>query len=160
MSKEIFQIKTYSLKNLKRVAYLIAEEIKIPASIILEGDLASGKTTLIRELAYFFRIDKMKVDSPTFTIVNNYSGRIKRSRLNFNHFDLYRIEDTKDLISLPFDYFFKGKYINCFEWGKKFLPTIFEYSERVYIINITADNYLKNEEFRRINLSVVENSDI
>lgn len=156
MTKSIFQVKTYSLKNLKRIAYLIAEEIKIPASIILEGDLASGKTTLIRELAYFFKIDKMKVDSPTFTIVNNYYGRIKHTRLNFNHFDLYRIEDIHQLIALPFDYFFKGKYLNCFEWGKKFLPTIFEYSERTYIINIEADNLRENEEFRTIKLSVVE----
>ncbi len=148
-------LKVYKLKDLKRAASNILSEIKFPSSIVFEGALGSGKTTLIREIASFLRIDRLKISSPTFNLVNEHQGKLENRRIRFNHFDLYRIEEPKELIELPFDYFFKGNYINCFEWGKNFLPTIHDFSERVYIIQIAHDNFGK-EEFRIINLFQIE----
>ncbi|HPC38206.1 MAG TPA: tRNA (adenosine(37)-N6)-threonylcarbamoyltransferase complex ATPase subunit type 1 TsaE [Exilispira sp.] len=156
MEKSILISKTFYLKNLTRIANYIIEEIKIPASVILEGDLASGKTTLIKEIAHCIRIDRSKISSPTFTIVNNYRGKLKKNIIYFNHFDVYRLEDADELINLPLDYFFKGKYLNLFEWGKKFLPTIYEYSERTYFITINREDSTQNDQFRIINLSLIE----
>jgi tRNA threonylcarbamoyladenosine biosynthesis protein TsaE len=53
---------------------------------LLVGDLGAGKTTLTRGLAAGFGVDPDDVSSPTFTLVNRYSGRIP-----VYHIDLYRI---------------------------------------------------------------------
>ncbi len=159
MIKLIFKFKVYKLDHLPRLTYQIISLIKLPSTIILEGNLASGKTTLIRELASKLRINKSNVSSPTFNIVNQHKGRFNGQIINFNHFDLYRIDNEFDLINLPFDYFFKNKYLNCIEWGEDYLSTIYEYSERVYMVEIIRDDNIKNEEFRIINLYLVENID-
>lgn len=160
MEKVIILSKISKLKNLPRIANNIIYEIKFPCTIIFEGELASGKTTLIKEIAGLLRINKTNISSPTFNIVNQYKGRLKNKKILFNHFDLYRIDDFEQLISLPFDYFFRGSYINCIEWGRKFLPSIYEYSERLYLIEIFREDIIKekdiNEEFRIIRLSLIE----
>jgi len=160
LANKILNIKTNKLKNIQRVAKQILCEIKLPSSIIFEGDLASGKTTLIRELAYCLRIDKIKVSSPTFTLVNEYKGKLKGNLLNFNHFDLYRIEDVSELVELPLDFFYNKNYLNCFEWGKRFIHTIYEYSERLYLISITRESHTENEENRIFELYSIDEIDL
>jgi tRNA threonylcarbamoyladenosine biosynthesis protein TsaE len=61
---------------------------KIPAHILLYGDLGAGKTLFAKGLADGFGVNDVdEVSSPTFTIINQYSGRVK-----IYHIDLYRIE--------------------------------------------------------------------
>lgn len=156
MEKILLQLKVFSLKNLRRTADSIISEINLPATIIFSGDLASGKTTLIREIVSIFRIEKIKVDSPTFNIVNQYKGKLKNFKIFINHFDLYRLDDLKELIDLPLDFYFKKNYLNLIEWGEKFLPQLLEYSKNLYIVNITRDNSLENEQMRIINLSLYQ----
>lgn len=156
MEKIILQLKVFSLKNLRRTADSIISEINLPATIIFSGDLASGKTTLIREITSIFRVDKIKVDSPTFNIVNQYSGKLQNIKIFINHFDLYRLDDLKELIDLPLDFYFKKNYLNLIEWGEKFLPQLFEYSKNLYIVNIARDNSLENEQMRIIKLSLYQ----
>src|SRR5947208_15523897 len=69
----------------------LASKSKIPAHILLYGDLGAGKTVFAKGLAEGFGvIDVDEVSSPTFTLINQYSGRIK-----IYHIDLYRIETGK-----------------------------------------------------------------
>jgi len=53
----------------------------------LVGELGTGKTCLVRGLAEGLGITPRKVRSPTFTLVNEYSG----GRLLLYHIDLYRL---------------------------------------------------------------------
>jgi tRNA threonylcarbamoyladenosine biosynthesis protein TsaE len=67
----------------------LAESLPLPAHILLFGDLGAGKTTFTRGLAMGFGIEVVDdVSSPTFTLINQYKGRVK-----VYHIDLYRIED-------------------------------------------------------------------
>src|SRR5262250_1827917 len=66
----------------------LAESLPIPAHILLYGELGAGKTIFAKGLADGFGVvDVDEVSSPTFTLINQYRGRVK-----IYHIDLYRIE--------------------------------------------------------------------
>jgi tRNA threonylcarbamoyladenosine biosynthesis protein TsaE len=66
----------------------LAESLPIPAHILLYGDLGAGKTIFAKGLASGFGVaDADEISSPTFTLINQYSGRVA-----IYHIDLYRIE--------------------------------------------------------------------
>lgn len=58
--------------------------------ILLEGDLGSGKTTLVQGIGIGLGITESIV-SPTFTLINEYT----EGRLPLYHFDLYRLESPE-----------------------------------------------------------------
>ena len=66
----------------------LAQSLQFPAHILLYGELGAGKTLFAKGLADGFGVqDVDAVSSPTFTLVNQYSGRVR-----IYHVDLYRIE--------------------------------------------------------------------
>ena len=79
------------------------------------GDLGAGKTTFIKGVAHavaHYPIDQ--VNSPTFVYLNIYSG-LK----NVYHFDLYRLRDSDEFLSMGFDEMFTAGGICCVEWSEK-----------------------------------------
>ena len=82
--------------------------------ILFNGDLGSGKTTLIQLICKKLNI-KEKVLSPTFNLINEYQIN---NDFKVYHFDLYRIKSIQELIEIDFiDYIYSGNY--CFiEWTK------------------------------------------
>ncbi len=64
-------------------AQLIGGEI-----LLLSGPLGAGKTVFVKGIATALGLDPGEVTSPTFTLVNPYSGR-----LTLYHIDLYRLDE-------------------------------------------------------------------
>jgi tRNA threonylcarbamoyladenosine biosynthesis protein TsaE len=58
--------------------------------VLLEGPLGAGKTAFVRGLAQGLGCDADAVSSPTFTIVQEYPGRIR-----LEHVDLYRLTQAE-----------------------------------------------------------------
>ena len=56
--------------------------------LLLSGPLGAGKTVFVKGIAAALGLDAAEVTSPTFTLVNPYSGR-----LTFYHIDLYRLDE-------------------------------------------------------------------
>jgi len=54
--------------------------------VLLEGELGAGKTAFVRGLAAGIGVPDDHVSSPTFTLVQEYQGRVR-----LVHADLYRI---------------------------------------------------------------------
>ena len=65
--------------------------------ICLEGDLGVGKTVFTKGFAEGLNIEE-NIDSPTFTIVQEYT----EGRLPLYHFDVYRIGDISELSDKKF----------------------------------------------------------
>lgn len=62
----------------------------------LEGTLGAGKTLFAKGIASAYGIDPDRVVSPTFALVNRYSGDAQ----TVYHVDLYRIDKERELVEL------------------------------------------------------------
>jgi tRNA threonylcarbamoyladenosine biosynthesis protein TsaE len=79
--------------------------------ICLIGDLGTGKTHLAKGIAKGLGIDD-HITSPTFTIVNEYTGRLK-----LNHFDVYRVNDPDEIEAMGFDEYIFSDAVSIIEWA-------------------------------------------
>jgi tRNA threonylcarbamoyl adenosine modification protein YjeE len=122
-----------SENDTKNIAIELSKILSNGDVVILDGDLGTGKTFLVKQFASIFDFDS--VNSPTFAIVNVYDGKIK-----INHFDFYRIEEQKELLDIGFnDYINDNDAITFIEWGNLFSELL---PGNCYTVNITFDEEL------------------
>ena len=95
------------------MAATLAAELKSGAVLALHGELGSGKTCFVQGLARALGVGQA-VTSPTFTIVNKYSGRCP-----LVHMDLYRISDPDELLSIDFESYLDTEGITVIEWAER-----------------------------------------
>jgi len=77
------------------------------------GDLGAGKTAFTRGIARGLEITD-RVTSPTYTIVNEYEGR-----LPLFHFDMYRLDSSDDLFDIGWEDYLARGGICCVEWSER-----------------------------------------
>jgi tRNA threonylcarbamoyladenosine biosynthesis protein TsaE len=104
-----FEIITTSPEETGQFAEKLAAHLKPGAVLTLEGDLGAGKTTFTKGLAKGLGVTKT-VNSPTFTIIKEYKGR-----LPLYHMDVYRLDDSFE--DLGFDEYFEGEGVTVVEWA-------------------------------------------
>ncbi|KJS15349.1 MAG: hypothetical protein VR69_13760 [Peptococcaceae bacterium BRH_c4b] len=105
--------------------------------ICLNGDLGAGKTRFAQGVAMGLGI-RENVTSPTFTLINEYSGR-----LPFYHMDVYRLGGPGDMADLGYEEYFYGPGVTLMEWAglvEELLPR-----ERldIYIVADDGENQRK-----------------
>ena len=93
------------------LARMLEESGRDRAFIAFRGEMGVGKTAFTRGFASHFGITGVK--SPTYTIVNEYAGRVR-----IFHFDMYRIEDSSDLASIGYDDYVRAKGFCIAEWSE------------------------------------------
>ena len=102
--------------------------------LLLKGDLGAGKTHFVKGLARGLGIDEV-VTSPTFALHNSYTGR-----LNLNHFDFYRIEDSEEVEILGLDEFFYDMHgVAAIEWSENVASLLPKHCVTVTIDKIDDD---------------------
>jgi len=115
--------------------------------LLLEGNLGSGKTTLVQGIGEGLGITDAIV-SPTFTLINEYwEGRIP-----LYHLDLYRLEPT-EVANLHLETYWEGSEVTpgivAIEWAER-LPY---YPETYFHISLT----LIEPEGRRATMTAIGN---
>ena len=105
------KIITNSAQETMAVGENLAKTLKPSDVVFLNGDLGTGKTTLVKGLVKGFGIKSSEVNSPTFVFLNIYEGNDV-----IYHFDLYRIEEERELYGLGIEEFLYGKGIAVIEW--------------------------------------------
>ena len=128
-------LKIFSEAETKNIALEFSKDLKNGDVVILNGNLGTGKTFFVKEVGKLFGTNN--VSSPTFALVNEYSGRIK-----IYHFDFYRIEKSDELFDIGFnDYLNDNESVIFIEWGELFSEIL---PKKRYEIKITL-----NEDFSR-----------
>ncbi|WP_396954771.1 tRNA (adenosine(37)-N6)-threonylcarbamoyltransferase complex ATPase subunit type 1 TsaE [Neobacillus sp. YIM B06451] len=109
MEPLVFEYKSSSMEETVSLAKRLGGMLEPGDVITLEGDLGAGKTTFTKGLAQGLGIKRM-VNSPTFTIIKEYHGR-----LPLYHMDVYRV--TNESEDLGFDEYFEGEGVTVVEWA-------------------------------------------
>ena len=113
-SKTFFLHDSQATQQFGRV---LGQVLPANSTILLEGDLGSGKTTLIQGVGQGLGISE-PIISPTFTLINEY----KEGRLPLYHLDLYRLQN-KDVATIYPEIYWEGievePGITAIEWSQK-----------------------------------------
>ena len=132
-----------SLEELSALGRVIADALMPNTILLLNGDLGTGKTALVKEIGLGLGI-RETITSPTFTLINEYYS----GRLPLYHIDLYRLEQKQHILALHLEQYWQGVDfplgVVAIEWAHK-LPVLPEYYVDIYL-QITA------EEWRRIRI--------
>jgi tRNA threonylcarbamoyladenosine biosynthesis protein TsaE len=104
-------IRTSSPEATKAVATALGELLVGGDLLLLVGDLGAGKTAFVQGLALGLGV-RGPVTSPTFTIVQEYEGRVR-----LVHADVYRLDRVQDLYDLGFDELVDDDRVTVVEWG-------------------------------------------
>ena len=135
---------TKSPEETERVGRMLAESLEAcgirRAFIAMRGEMGVGKTAFTRGFASHFGIAGVK--SPTYTIVNEYRGRVR-----IFHFDMYRIEDGDDLYSIGYDDYVETDGYCIAEWSENIESEIPEGA-----IYVTISRTETSPEERRIDI--------
>ena len=95
----------------RELGYKLGKLLKPGSVICLVGDLGAGKTTMTQSLAQALEVDDY-ITSPTFTIVNEYEGKIP-----LYHFDVYRIGSSEEMYDIGYDEYINGEGVCIIEWA-------------------------------------------
>ncbi|UOO36830.1 tRNA (adenosine(37)-N6)-threonylcarbamoyltransferase complex ATPase subunit type 1 TsaE [Oscillospiraceae bacterium CM] len=105
-------IVTNSAEETTTAGISLAAKLKGGSVVALRGDLGAGKTQFVRGLAIGLGI-QARVTSPTFTIVNEYSGSVP-----LFHFDIYRLHDANALYDIGWDDYLDRGGVIAVEWSE------------------------------------------
>ena len=107
----------------------------VPGAVVaLHGGLGAGKTAFTRGIAMGLGIGE-NVSSPTFTIVNEYPGKVP-----LFHFDMYRLENEEELFDIGWDDYLVRGGACVVEWSEKVPGAFPPETIAVHIQNLGGDS--------------------
>lgn len=118
---------SHSPEQTLRIGTQLGRVLEQGSLLLLGGMIGAGKTTFAQGLARGLRVTTEML-SPTFTLVTEHDGiDANESPVRIYHIDLYRIEETDELLSFGFEeYLDDPRAITIIEWPERardLLPT-------------------------------------
>jgi tRNA threonylcarbamoyladenosine biosynthesis protein TsaE len=104
------KLRTDSPDQTRAVAAALGNLLVAGDLVLLVGDLGAGKTAFAQGIALGLGVEE-PVTSPTFTIVQEYTGR-----LPLTHVDVYRLDRVQDLYDLGLEER-SDRGVTVVEWG-------------------------------------------
>lgn len=132
------EYETHSAEETIELGRKLAAELAPFRLILLQGDLGTGKTTLVKGIAEGLKAaEQQDVTSPTFTLIHEYRG----PETNIFHIDLYRIEKRRELDTLGIDELLtEDNNLLLIEWGEKFAQIVSAADGQIVITRLSDQN--------------------
>jgi tRNA threonylcarbamoyladenosine biosynthesis protein TsaE len=108
-----YTIITKSPEETKKLGEEVSKLVKLGDLLAFYGELGAGKTCFIQGISTGLEV-KGYVTSPSFTIINEYQGKIP-----LYHFDVFRINSIEEIVELGYEEYFYGDGITVIEWADK-----------------------------------------
>ena len=110
-----FDLISKSPEDTVDIGRIMGENLNGGQVVALTGELGAGKTCLTQGIARGLGIsEKYYFTSPTFTLINEYPGRIP-----LYHMDVYRLSGSRDLEDMGYKEYFYGDGVVVIEWAEK-----------------------------------------
>lgn len=106
------EINTHTVEETEQAGQALAKTLTAGKVVALYGDLGAGKTAFVRGMAKGLN-SPSRVTSPTFTIVNEYSGT-----LELFHFDMYRLGSSDELFDIGWEDYLARGGVCVVEWSE------------------------------------------
>ena len=110
----------HNLKELDEVAEKIIKFADNFTIWTFEGEMGVGKTTLIKAIGKHMGVLDT-IQSPTFSIVNEYQTLEEDT---IYHFDFYRLNNESEALDLGYEEYFYDQYYCFIEWPTKIASLI------------------------------------
>jgi tRNA threonylcarbamoyladenosine biosynthesis protein TsaE len=110
----MFSVITTSPEQTWHVGRMLGARLAAGDTVCLYGDLGAGKTSFSYGIALGLEVKEKYITSPTFTLVNEYQGRVP-----FYHMDLYRLNDPGELESIGFRKYIDSDGVTVIEWAER-----------------------------------------
>lgn len=104
--------KNYQIANIPAVSTQIIELAKDFKIWTFDGEMGAGKTTLIKSICKNLGVID-EVNSPTFSLVNEYKTQNGQT---IYHFDFYRIKTINEAYDMGIEEYFDSGNICLIEW--------------------------------------------
>jgi len=138
--------KNYQIANIPAVSAQIIDLAKDYKIWTFNGEMGAGKTTLIKSICKNLDVID-EVNSPTFSLVNEY--KTKNGEIIY-HFDFYRIKSINEAYDIGIEEYFESGNICLIEWP--YLIDVFLLYEITFNLLISL-----NENKRSIQINEVNN---
>ncbi len=132
--KSISKVVTTSIEETLRAGEQFAAGLNPGDIVQLRGDLGAGKTHFVKGVARFFHIPEEEVQSPTFSIIHEYQGRIP-----LYHVDAYRLNRPEEALEFGLEEYLYGDGICLIEWPEKIASLLPDTCRVVEIAHIDQD---------------------
>ncbi|HHT89499.1 MAG: tRNA (adenosine(37)-N6)-threonylcarbamoyltransferase complex ATPase subunit type 1 TsaE [Limnochordia bacterium] len=109
-------VRSASPEETVEIGRVLSEQLLPGDFLNLNGSLGAGKTLLVKGVGQGLGLDPDLVTSPTFSIMNEYTG----IEPPLYHFDLYRLQNDLELEQIGYEDYFYGSGITVVEWGDRF----------------------------------------
>ncbi len=117
---------SHSETQTQRLGARLAPLLQPGDVIALNGELGTGKTRWVQGICQGLGVTD-PVISPTFTLINEYDGR-----LPVYHIDLYRLNNTTEIVEIGLEDYLYGVGVTLIEWAD-------------HAIDLLPENYLSIE---------------
>ena len=109
-----------TLDNIRIVAHQFVEAIGNRTHIAFDGEMGAGKTTFIKAVCDELGVIDI-VNSPTFSIVNDYETADGR---HIYHFDFYRLKSPQEALDFGIEEYFASNSLCLMEWPEQIEPLL------------------------------------
>lgn len=110
--------RTSSVGETQDLAAALSDLAQAGDLVVLAGDLGAGKTAFVQGFSRGLGVTD-PVTSPTFTLAQQYAGR-----LTVHHLDVYRLDQLGEVIDLGLAELLDDGAVVLVEWGDAILPVL------------------------------------